>query len=455
MTQAKKNRLIRAVQEFIAVNSLLKSGDSVILAVSGGVDSMVMLDIAAELQHSLRLTLSVAHVNYRLRGKESDKDEKLVRTAAEQYGLPLYIKRMKSAKSVRKPKRSLQESARELRYSFFDSLQKKINADAVMTAHHSDDNTETVLLNLLRGGGIDGLAGIPVRRGKVVRPMLCADRKDILSYSKDKRIVFRNDASNEKDEYTRNYLRNRIIPQLQKRINPSLHETVRNSSIILRSVSDFLAHETDAAYRKIVSSNEVILTGLSKFHQVIQQSVIRRLLKDLGIEPTFIRIESILRLAEQQKGSIVQVVQGWTAERLSDRIMLHKRKQQSLRRFLIRGEGTYTGGSIVVTVAKAGLPDNKRKHHPSEEYVDADRVRFPMTVRMWRAGDSFHPLGMHGKKKLSDFFSGLKLPQDVKNEIPVIESGGKIMWVAGRRLDDRFKITESTTSTYHLSIQHL
>lgn len=454
MNKTGKSTLVRSVQQYLLEHSLVRTGNHVILGVSGGIDSMVMLDIMAKLQRLFRMKLSIAHVNYQLRGSESDKDERLVKKIAASYRLPLYIKTIDASTKARQRKRSIQETARDIRYSFFDTLKEKLNADVIATAHHLDDNTETVLINLVRGSGVDGLAGIPLRRDSIIRPLLCADRSQVLEYSKINRIVFRNDASNTKDEYTRNFLRNRIIPALKKRINPSLNETIGHTSIVLRSVSEFLNRETDRIYGRCVKGNEIVLQPFNTLHPIIQQGVIRRLLNDLDIEPTYIRIASLRQLQQQQKGSIIQLGNGWTAERLSTTLLL--KRAETVRRIKdlsIPKEGTYSNGSIVLTIALSGLPDNKRKMNPSEEYVDASKVRFPLTVRPWKAGDSFRPIGMKGSRKLSDFFSSLKLPQDEKKTIPVLECGGEIMWVVGKRLDDRFKITDSTTSTYHLTVK--
>lgn len=455
MKQPKKNTLIRTVQQCITVNSLLNSGEHVILAVSGGIDSMVLMDIFSKLQKPFRLKLAVAHVNYQLRGKESDKDEQFVKDAGERYHLPLYIKRIDTGRLALKRKRSIQETARDLRYSFFETLKKKLKAGTIATAHHSGDNTETVLFNLLRGSGIDGLAGIPMKRDSIIRPLLCADRKDIIAYAKANNIKFRNDSSNAKNDYTRNFLRNIVIPVLQKRINPSLNDSIRNTSTVIRSVSDYLTKETDRAFQKVLITNGIAIKPFQHYHQVIQQSVIHRLLIDLDIEPAFSKIAAVQQLQERQKGSVVQLQKKWMAERLSDRIIFKNAKSdRPLKELILPGEGTYSAGTFVLTVTKSDIPDNKKQLNPSEEYVDAEKVTFPLTVRRWKSGDYFHPIGMKGKKKLSDFFSGLKLSQDEKKETPVFECDGKIMWVAGKRLDDRFKITNSTTSTYHLTIEH-
>ena len=454
MKQPKKNTLIRSVQQFITEQSLIHSGDHVILAVSGGVDSMVLMDVMAKLQRPFRMKLAIAHVNYQLRGSESDGDEAFVRKYAAKYRIPLYIRRIDAGKKARQRKRSIQETARDIRYSFFDTLKEKLGANAIVTAHHADDNTETVLINLLRGSGLDGLAGIPLRRDSIIRPLLCVDRAEILSYAKIFRILFRNDSSNTKEDYTRNFLRKRIIPALKTKINPSLNETVSHMTVVLRSVSQYVNKETDRVYPRTVSTNEIVLKPFTKCHQVIQQSVIHRLLNDLDIEPAYTRIASVQQLQDQQKGTIIQLGNSWTAERLSGSIVLKKtRTGVSFKQFSIPKEGTYSNGSIVLTVSASGIPDNKKGPSPSEEYVDASKVAFPLKMRQWRTGDSFRPIGMKGKKKLSDFFSGLKLSQEEKKAIPVLECSGEIMWVAGKRLDDRFKITDSTTSTYHLTIK--
>ncbi len=444
--------LISKVQLFVKKKRLLQPEQKLIVTVSGGIDSVVMLDALMQLQAMWKFEIVVAHVNFKLRGKESDGDEQFVRRLAERYDLPFYSEQANTRKIAKQQQRSLQETARDIRYTFFDTLKKSLKADAIVTAHNANDNAETMLLNLLRGSGIDGVAGIPVQRDNIIRPLLCVTRKEIVQYAKKKKLKFREDSSNSKDEYTRNYLRNNIIPKLEQRINPSLNETLLNEAEVFRSAANFANKETDNVYSNVVSSSKIDIKKLSALDPFIQQSVVRRVMKELRIEPSFIIISSILELAEHQKGTIVEINKTWIAERLSNEILIRGKSIDQTFLYVIEKAGTLTTDDFVFSVKKSALPDNKNGNDSSNEYVDAAKVKFPLTVRSWQKGDSFIPLGMKGKKKLSDFFGEKKLSSEEKKMIPIVESNREILWVAGKRLDERYKLTDSTTDVYQLSI---
>lgn len=441
------------VQQFVKQKGLLQSGHKIIAAVSGGIDSMVMLDLLVHLQKLWKLEIVVAHVNFQLRGKESDGDEQFVQKIAKAYAFPFYSQQTDTKSIAEKHKRSVQETAREIRYSFFDTLKKSLQADVVATAHNANDNAETMLINLLRGSGIDGLAGIPPRRSCIIRPLLSVTRKEIVQYSKSMNVKFRNDSSNAKDDYTRNFLRNAIIPQLEERINPSLTETLLNESDLFRDAAMFTGRMTNTAFADCVSGSTIDVKRFMLHDPFIQQSIIHRLLKELGCEPAFTSVNAVVELAQMQKGSIIEINKLWRAERIAQKIEIKKKKERDDFFFIIEKAGKLTTEHFTITVKKSEPPDNKRRRNASIEYVDAAAVKFPLTVRSWRAGDSFIPLGMKGKKKLSDFFGEQKLAAEEKYSIPIIESNGTILWVAGKRLDDRCKMTETTKTVYQLTLR--
>jgi len=445
--------LIGKVQQFIKQKGLLQPGQKIIIAVSGGIDSMVMLDLLVQLKQLWKLEIVVAHVNFQLRGKESNGDEQFVKRIAKQYALPFYSEQTDTKAIALHQKRSIQETAREIRYSFFETLKKSLRADTIATAHNANDNAETMLINLLRGSGIDGLAGIPPRRNNIVRPILSVTRKEIERYAKAMHLKFRNDSSNAKDDYTRNFLRNVIIPKLEERINPSLNETLFHESELFRAAASFTGKAADAAFAEAVSIPKKKKKKLMQYDPFLQQSVILRLMKVLKIEPAFTAVNAVVDLVNQQKGSIVEINKQWIAERTAEKIEFRQHRAVNEFYFSIEKAGKLTAENFSITVKKSGVPGNKRNRNASIEYVDAATVKFPFIVRSWKPGDAFVPLGMKGKKKLSDFFGEQKLAAEEKNSIPIIESDGRIVWVAGKRLDDRCKLTDSTKSVYQLTFQ--
>ena len=441
------------ILQFIKKKGLISPGEKVVLAVSGGVDSVVLIDMMARLQDVLKTELVIAHVNHQLRGKESNGDERFVQQLAKRYNIQCFVERAATKKIVNEKKRSLQDVAREIRYSFFDTLKKSLKANRIATAHNANDNAETVLMNLFRGSGIDGLQGIPLRRDTVIRPLLCVTRKEISSYAKERKLSFREDSSNRKDDYTRNYLRHNIIPKLEKRINPSLVESLLRESEIVAANVEFVDELVENSYDFVVQNNEIIIHQAKSLHPFLLQMMIRRLFVENNIEPSFDSIGAVIDLMDRQKGKIADVGNTWTAERLEKSIQIRKRKGQKEFAFKIENEGTLTTDKFVFSIKKSALPDNKVKSDASIEYVDARLIKFPIVIRSWKKGDAFVPLGMKGKKKLSDFFGEQKFSTEEKLAAPVVEIAGKIAWVAGRRLDERFKITDSTTEVYQLSIK--
>lgn len=443
-----------AILQFIKKKGLVKPGQHVIVAVSGGIDSMVLLDFLAKNKDLLKISLSVAHINHQLRGRDSKADEKLVVRTAQKFEIPFYIKDVPTKQFAVREKVSIQEAARTLRYEFFDSLKRSLNADLIATAHNADDNAETMLFHFIRGTGIHGLSGIPVRRNEFVRPLLATTRKEIEKYAESNTVAFRNDVSNLKEEYTRNYIRHSIIPKIIGRINPSLLHTMQRESETFRLLSDFIDTEVRRLYESTVLDSSIKLKEFNTVDPYMRQMIVRRLLEVHGIEPSFSVIASLLNLAELQKGSSVDISKEWIAERSADTIFLHRRAVQTGFEFAVHEVSTVSNDLFTFSIQRALNVKNKKSNNPSIEYVDAAAVSFPLTIRSWKPGDTMVPLGMKGKKKLSDLFGELKFTSEQKSSIPVVVSGDTILWVAGVRLNDQFKITGKTKNIYKLSITY-
>jgi tRNA(Ile)-lysidine synthase len=458
---AKKDRspaLYEGVKRFIRTQDLIRGGSKVIAAVSGGIDSVVLLDLLSLLSAEWKFELAILHVNHQLRGKEADADERFVRSLAERRELPLFVARVDTKKEAAKQKISIQEAARNLRYAFFVTKKSELRADAVATAHNANDNAETMLLNFFRGTGIDGLAGIPVRRDEdsIVRPLLFATRAEIAAYAREKKLKFREDSSNRSDKYSRNFLRRNVIPLLEKRINPSMVRTLSQTSAVFRNCAEYLAECIQNAFPAIVAeeNGEILFRKgeLRKQHPYLRQMIVHDALLRKRIEPSFERIAAVLSLLDVEKGSRVDCGSGWRAENESDRILLSRRNAAADFSYLLKKEGTVANDFFTLSVQKCSDIPNKLGARSSIEYVDARMVRFPLRVRSWNKGDFFIPLGMKHRKKVSDLFVDLKISRSEKNRIPIVESDGKIVWVAGIRLDDRCKITTTTTKAYKFSI---
>jgi tRNA(Ile)-lysidine synthase len=458
----RNERLFGEFSKFVELNSLIPSGGRVLAAVSGGIDSVVMLDLLSPLRGQSDMELALVHVNHCLRGAESDGDEKFVRSLGKKYGCKVFVHRAATQSVSKKRKLSLQDAARDLRYSFFLETLSAEGYDVIATAHNANDDAETLMLNLFRGSGIRGLRGIPMRNynGRVIRPLLFAQRSEIAGYAKDRKLFFREDSSNATEKYARNFLRRKIIPALEQRINPSLVSTLKTATTILRQSEDFVSQETDRLRADIVAKRDGLFLldseKLSSLHPFLRQMIVHGMMLEIGIEPTFERITSIVRLCSNKRGSQVECGQGWVAERGINEIVVARPEVMEKFSCTMRTSGSIAYDRFSISVEKClQFPRTFVRHSVMEEYVDGKKLHFPLTVRSWKEGDTFVPIGMKGFKKLSDFFVDEKISKDMKHSVPIVASGKDIVWVAGMRLDERFKITRDTEYAYKLQMTSL
>jgi tRNA(Ile)-lysidine synthase len=461
---------------------------SVLLTVSGGVDSMVMLDLFAR----SGLTFGIAHCNFGLRGAESDGDQQLVENLALSNTIPIFTERFETKQYAQSQGISTQMAARDLRYAWFEKIRTEHNYDFIATAHHQDDNLETILLNLTRGTGLAGLHGIAARNNYVVRPMLFANREKIEEYAHLNNIAWREDSSNQSTDYKRNKLRKTVLPIL-KELNPKVESAVYEMSLRVAAAERMLSYQLSViSYQRAanrLSGGEPLVSyrignsvagQLSDIkHQTSNIQTINIKQLETVIEP----VEFLDYLLKNNGFSYGQCVAIWTnrdcetgKQYLSathtltkdrDCFVLTSRLSDDFENVLIERFGRNVGK--VLNVRRPVLSNVKDKSQLVFEYtesitdlntgrntvvVNADALVFPLTLRRWRAGDWFCPLGMGGKrKKISDFLIDLKTPRSNKTEVLVIESDSKIVWVVGLRLDERFRINENTLNYLRINLK--
>ncbi len=440
--------------EYSRRRKLIEERNKIIAAVSGGADSVVMLDLLAREQEAFGLTVIVGHFNHQLRGSESDGDEQLVAQRAVHYGFELYVERANTAEFARHRKLGIQEAARQLRYDFFDKLLVSSGFDKIATAHNADDNAETILLNLIRGAGVQGLSGIPVHRNdrKIIRPMLFAERSEIEEYAREERLTFRDDSSNAKDYYTRNFIRHNILPPIKEHINPSIVQALHRSAELFRELETFLTYTARQSYDMIVAkkTDEELHLSIPRLRSnpVLMQQYIVMLAAETfaGSSLEYEQVNAILDLTEGLTGSWVSISKDHVVFR--DREHLVMRKAEPIPEFRISIQpnhryefNTFRFASELVDQNTVAFSNNS-----GAEYIDADRVGGEdLVLRTWSDGDTFIPLGMKMQKKISDFFVDAKIPIYEKHRIPILETRqGEVVWVCGQRIDDRFKITGET-----------
>ena len=439
---------------------LLLPGDRVVVAVSGGPDSVALVQVLCSWRDRLDLSLAVAHVEHGLRGKESLEDATFVEQLARQLGLPFYLKRINLKSILRKRKgESVQAVARERRYAQLQAVAREWGGTKIAVGHTQDDQAETVLLSMLRGAGLAGLSGMPAQREPcVIRPFLQVSRSEILQYLDEKRREFRVDSSNENPKYARNRLRRELIPLL-KTFNPNVVSVLSRQAAILREEHQYL----DEAAKASLESVEVVRTKdrvvwsrsrLLAFPVSIQRRMILltvgalwRKSSPLGFETVETLVQHVVHGTSGSSGRFA----GLEVVREYDRVTFAKAGRNSrLQRewscaWPFPGSILWpvTGQTIEgrIRVAKA-IPSRR---NDSVAYLDADRFSHELVVRSWKPGDYFFPYGMGGRrKKLQDFFSDAKIHQTERNTVPLVVAPEGILWVGGYRSDHRFRVTEET-----------
>lgn len=444
---------------------LFDDTSKIIVSVSGGVDSSVLMDLFVKERDACGLSLIVAHFNHQLRGPESDGDEQHVKHQASSYGLEFYVERANTAEYARHMKLGVQEAARNLRYEFFNNLLVSSGFDRIATAHNADDNAETMLLNLFRGAGVQGLAGIPVFRPdrKIIRPMLFAPRQDIEQYAQLERISFRNDSSNSTDHYSRNYLRHHVMPLVKSQINPNLLQTLHRTAELFRELEAYLGYNARHSLGMVTTSKseeEVHLSipRLRGAPVLVQQYMIILAVEQFAKKkPDYDQVASIMNLAEGITGSWVSLASDTVVYRDRDSLVLRRTEPINEFKITILPNHRYEFGKF--RFASRLVPQNEIRvgEHDDTEYIDADRIHASnLVLRTWSEGDAFIPLGMSAKKKISDFFVDAKVPIFEKHNFPILETKeGEIVWVCGQRIDDRFKITNETKRVLKLEFSRL
>jgi tRNA(Ile)-lysidine synthase len=432
------------LKQFLNHLSSLQFSGKTLLAVSGGMDSMVMLHLYA----AAALPIGVAHCNFKLRGDEADEDARHVRKTCEDLGIPFHLHEFDTQNYAWENGLSIQMAARELRYAWFESLLDTFHYQQVATAHHLNDTIETVIMNWIHGGSLESFAGIPVRQNRIIRPLLFATREEIEQYSQEYKVQWREDQSNLTDDYTRNFLRHQVMPKL-KEVNPSLEHTIRRGLQKIAGETELLAMGlTQWQSRYLVRKEERISIDKHGFEQLHHPAAILwKCIRPLGFNLD--TCEEILHALKGQPGKIFF---SSTYQLVVDReaLILTPRPLNWEPVEIKEGQFKHDMGKFQLLIGECQGETTAKTS--SEVVVDADVLRFPLTWRKWRPGDYFYPLGMDHRKKLSDFFIDLKVSRVDKDNITVLESEGKIAWVVGYRLDNRFKVTSQTSRTISFSI---
>jgi tRNA(Ile)-lysidine synthase len=468
---------------------------------------------------------AIAHCNFQLRGEESNGDEKFVKELAAHYNVPFFVKQFDTEKYAAENKTSIQVAARELRYSWFNSIlagKEKVHSDKktstnhqqstindapvindqpstingspaindqpstingspainyqpstinasqtinyqpstinasqtinfLLTAHHSDDNIETILMNFFKGSGINGLKGILPKQKNIVRPLLFAGKEDILTFANKNILAYREDSSNNSDKYTRNYFRHQLIPGIEK-IFPQVKENLVDNAERFREINTIYNIAIETAKKKLItkSGNEIHLPVLKLEKTTALHSVLYEIIKEFGFTPQ--QVKEVIKLLNSESGKYVQ---SQTHRILRNRkwLIISPLNTNEADNIIVEendNEIIFPGGKLKMD--RKAQPD-KIETNPKTVQLDAAQIKFPLLLRKWKTGDYFYPLGMQRKKKLSRFFVDSKLSLNQKQQTWVIESEKKIIWIVGQRIDDRFKITDKTKDCLKFTLE--
>ncbi len=442
--------LLQRFKEYITENRLLQPGGRLLIAVSGGADSVVL----CELCHLAGYQFVIAHCNFQLRGEESERDEKFVTALGEKYGVEVFVKKFDTTEVAAQQKKSIETTARELRYSWFNMLISNLNEkpiDYILTAHHADDNIETVTMNFFRGTGIAGVRGILPKQGNLIRPLLFARKNELEAFANKNQLLFVTDSTNLENDYTRNFFRNIILPKVSE-VYPG---TAKN---ILHNISRFA--ETEQLYWQAIALHKKRLVEKrgNEFHIPVLKlqktepllTVLYEIIKDFGFSS-----QQITDAAALLKSNTGKYIQSPTHRIIKNRtwLIITPAETSTAQNILMEaGDEKIIFDYGEIKIKWIAAAEHTISKSPLLAQLDAKEISFPLLLRKWKQGDYFYPLGMNKKKKLSRFFIDQKLSLSQKEHVWVVEMNKKIIWIVGMRIDNRFRIKEQTKEVLQLSI---
>lgn len=421
--------------------------DTIIAAVSGGVDSMVMLHLLVEGGYKVE----VAHCNFNLRGEESNADEAFVKSECEKLGVKLHTHSFDTLEYAVTKGKSIQIAARELRYDWFEKLRAQLNAAYIATAHHLTDSIETILINQIRGTGLAGYHGIPAKQGHIIRPMMFATREQIEAYAKANTVAFREDSSNNSDKYMRNKIRHHILPVL-KELNADIEHTFAKNAALIRDYEKLVKQTHKKRFSKVaVEDGDTIYIDIFSLKNLKPLNVLLfEYLRKFNFKMNV--VEDIVAGMEGESGRIYESkTHRITKDR--EQLILERIPTANFSEITIQADTKQVQTPFGnLTIERINSAHIEIERNPNKAYLDAAKLEYPLTLRKWQAGDYFQPLGMKGKKKLSDFLIDQKVPVNEKEKVMVLTAGKQVLWVVGHRLDDRMKLSKESEEVVLISV---
>ncbi len=442
--------LLRKFQDNIREQNLFLLKDKLLIAVSGGVDSVVLCELCKQAGFGF----VIAHCNFKLRDKESERDKEFVKDLAKKYAVEYLVKDFETENYAAENKLSIQEAARKLRYTWFAELfnpdSRLPTFDFLLTAHHADDNIETLLMNFFRGTGIHGLTGIAEKSGYIRRPLLNFSKDELIAFAKENKLEWVEDSSNLSSKYTRNFFRNEIIPSIGK-VYPQVKENLQDNINRFKEIENLYKITVGELRKKLCRKKEnEVYVPVKQLMGYNNKALIYEIISDHGFSEK--QVEEIVKLAASESGKYIQSPDN------KYRIIRHRHwfiispVQSKEAENIIIEEGDkeilFSEGKLKIEITS----NQQRAISNNIVTVEAKEIGFPLLLRRWKAGDYFYPLGMKKKKKLARFFIDQKLSKSQKEKVWVLESNQRIIWVLGQRIDERFRLTEKTKNILRLEL---
>ncbi|MCX7913406.1 MAG: tRNA lysidine(34) synthetase TilS [Thermodesulfovibrionales bacterium] len=457
--------LIDKVKDTIEKYSMIRKGEHILIGLSGGADSVCLLKVLTLIKNDYEIKLSAIYVDHTLRPQETPYEIEFCKKICDDFDIPLILKSCNTQSYAKTAKISFQEAARELRYQIYDECAFQLKADKIALGHNADDQAETIFIRLIRGSGPLGLSGIPPVRQKIIRPLIEVERAEIESFLAKQDIDFLIDSSNLKDRYLRNKIRHVIMPEVKK-LNPSAVKTITRTMDILRSEEKYFEIIVAKTLMKLISrkndeSLELFLSPMEVLDPVILRRVLRRAIDSTkglrGI--SFIHIEDIIKLIKSGKaGDRIYLPDNIRVIKKYSVLLITAEKPKRLATYLINelGDIHLKESDILLTLELIEAEKLDEIDKDSQTVlINADKLSFPLTIRARMPGDFFYPLGFGKRKKIQDYFVDEKIPRDERDLIPLLINNGEVVWIVGKRLDDRYKIDNVTKKILKCNIKSL
>ncbi|MCC6549892.1 MAG: tRNA lysidine(34) synthetase TilS [Ignavibacteriaceae bacterium] len=446
--------LLKRTAGVVKSNSLLMKGDKVLVALSGGADSVFLFRFLLELRGIYQLELSAVHLNHLLRGVDSDADEEFCRTLCTEYEIPFYSRKASVHEYALQNHLSTEEAGRKLRYNYFDELMNELGYTKTATGHHQYDSAETVMFHLLRGSGLRGVSGIPAHRGRYIRPLLSLTPFEIRDWLQAEGYIWREDASNDSTDFTRNVIRNELFPFIHQKLRISPEQPLSRLAQYSAEIITFLDRLTDEVVNNHLqnSDGEAVYPAhkLRMLEPVLRKHALSRIFVHSGTEPSSSLVTDCNRLIESGESGVYQIGNGFSLFYSSEEMVLFRETENSGQEMRISPGQSVLFAGKEISFEPAIKEEINFSDSPLTEYIQSSHKIDYLVVRPWREGDKFKPLGMEGSILVSDFLNNHKVPSYKKRAEVVLTEGEEILAVAGRRISEKYKITGSGKFYYRI-----